>query len=404
MGIAILLGSGFIFNKRIGKEANHDKLMIWFAVLVYFAFSIFLNWYLREIYGWRYGVPGSDLQMYFDGAQALKEGSKLSDLVRINSSFEVSFLHLGYLAYILFIAATVMTPVIFTMELSLQILYCVQSLAAISACINIADFFCEGYENKHLRNRVLWMLLLCTSVLQMSALLMRDIWILFFISCLMRECKKEQGSLVMCLIYVLISFVSRYYTLAITLPILLGYRFDKKKAAALSSLIVFGAFFFGQGLINTVARIVGIRWLYKYSFDLYSILSYILFPSPINQAYNVQHMNMSAHAIFGGNTEWIYYLLSCWNVFVFPVSAFGIFRSIKDKEYEDASLWGMIILNMAMLMCLFYHAVSSPRHKLLIVVSLAYFFKKGYERMNSVVKVAYFFVVLLVLITLFAIA
>ena len=129
-----------------------------------------------------------------------------------------------------------------------------------------------------------------------------------------------------------------------------------------------------------------------------------MFPSPFNQAYNVQHLNMGFHAIFGGNTEWIYYLLSCWNVFVFPISFYGIYRSIRDGEAEDAALWGMIIVNIAMMMCLFYNAVSSPRHKLLIVISLAYFFKKGIESVRPILRVIYFFAVALGLIGIFAIA
>ena len=129
-----------------------------------------------------------------------------------------------------------------------------------------------------------------------------------------------------------------------------------------------------------------------------------MFPSPISQAYNVQHMNFGVHAKFGGNTEWIYYLLSCWNVFVFPISFLGIYRSIKDGEAEDAALWGMIIVNIGMLMCLFYNATSSPRHKLLIVISIAYFFKKGIENMRPIMRVIYFFMVVLGLIGIFALA
>lgn len=401
MGILVLLVSEYLFNKRIENEKKQDRIMIWGAVLLYFVFSLFLNWYLREVYGWAHGIPGSDLQQYFEGAQALKEGARLSELVRISSSFEVSIAHIGYLAYIVFIAVIAMTPVIFNLEISLQIIYCVQAFAAIAAALNIADFF-NDYEDTRVRNRILWILLLCASILQASAILMRDIWILFFISCLLRECKKTDCSLVKCIFFIALSFVFRYYTLAITLPILLGYKFNKKKTATIALLGVFVAFFVGQELINTIARMVGIGWMFDFHFDLYSMASYIMFPSPISQAYNVQHLNTGFHAIFGGNTEWIYYLLSCWNVFVFPVSAYGIYRSVRDHELEDAALWGMIIVNIAMLMCLFYDAVSSPRHKLLIVFGIAYFYKKGSEAMSQIMRVAFFFMVLFGLIVLFA--
>ena len=280
---------------------------------------------------------------------------------------------------------------------------------AITAALNIADFFVDKDEGNNLvdtrlRNRILWVMLLCTSVMQMHALLMRDIWILFFISCLLIECKREDSSLLRCIIIMLICTASRLYTLVITIPVLLSFKFDKKKIASIASLVVFGAFFFGQGYINNIARAIGIRWAYHYKFDLYSLISYIMFPSPINQAYNVQHLNTGFQAIFGGNTEWIYYLLSCWNVFVFPIAIYGIYRCVRDGEGEDGALWGMIIVNIAMMMCLFYNAVSSPRHKLLIVISLAYFFKKGNQGMLPIIRVLYVFGVALGLIGIFAMA
>lgn len=402
MGIVVLLFSGYLFNKRIRNEDSKNRLMIWGAFLLYFCFSLFLNWYLREVYHWPHGIPGSDLQRYFNGAEALVNGTPISRLVAMDSMYEVSITHLGYLAFIIFIAATALSPVIFTLEISLQILYCIQAFAAIVACINIADFFC-GEDDVRLRNRVLWALLLCTSILQCAAILMRDIWILFFISCLMRECKRE-NSIGKCIVYIFIGFVFRYYTLVITLPIFLAYKLGKKKLAAIASLVVFAAFFVGQGYISNIARLVGIRWLFDYEFSPLSVISFILFPSPFSQAYNVQHLNTGYQAIFGGNTEWIYYLLSCWNVFVYPISAIGLYRSIQDKEYEDAAIWGMIIINIAMLMCLFYNATSSPRHKLLIVVSVGYFFKKGIQNLSPVSRTIYFFVVILGLIGIFALA
>ena len=404
MGIVVLLFSGYLFNRRIRNEENRNQLMIWGAVALYLIFSLFLNWYLREIYRWPHGIPGSDLQLYFDAAKALKNGAKISDLAKIHSAYEVSLTHVGYLAYIFFIALTVLTPTIFTIEFSLQIFYTIQGFAAITAVLNIADFLCNTEEDTDKnRNKVLWMLLLCTSVIQMQALLMRDIWILFFISCLISEIKKG-SSLVKCLIYTIICFALRYYTLVITIPILIGYKYNKKKLASLASLIVFALFFVGQDYITDVARLVGIKWVFYYKYSLNSLLSYIMFPSPFNQAYNVQHLNTSFQAIFGGNTEWIYYLLSCWNMFVFPISIYGIYRSIRDGEIEDAGLWGMIIVNIAMMMCLFYNAVSSPRHKLLIIISLAYFFKKGIESIRPLGRVMYFFVVAFGLIAIFAMA
>lgn len=403
MGIVILLLSAFLFNRRIKRESAKNRIMIWCAVILYFGISLFINWYFRQVYRWDYGVPGSDLQNYFRAAQALKEGASISDLANINYAFDTSFLHIGYIAYIVFISITVLTPVIVSIDVSLQILYCVQIFVGITAVLNISDFFTD-YEENHIRNRMFWMLSLCASMWQMSSILMRDIWVIWLISILMNECKRKYSSLFKCIAISLACFAFRSYTIIITAPIILGYKYNKKKLTAFGLLGAFMVFFVGQGLIDSIARIVGIRYGYEYHFTPHMIISWILFPSPISQAYNIQHMNLGYHANFGGNTEWIYYLLSCWNVFVLPVCVYGGYRGVKDGKGEEVFMWGMIMLNIAMLVCLFFGAVSSPRHKLLIIISIAYFFKKGYEAMRPKIRVLYLFLVTLVLVGIFAIA
>ena len=387
MGIVVLIFALLMFRRRIQKETANNQLMLWGAVLLYCTFSVFLNWYFMDIYGWHYGIPGSDLKIYFNGAVALKNGVPISYLTRINASFDMSITHLGYIAYIVFIAITVFTPVIFTVEISLQLLYFTQCIVAVTTALNIADFFCgEDSCDERLRNRVLWMLLLCASVFQMPCLLMRDIWIIFFVSMLMRECNKKDGTNTKCWIYIFICFAMRYYTLAITLPIYIAYKFDKKKIAAVGSLAVFAVFFVGQGYIGQLAQIVGIGWEFDFNFDLYTLVSFIFFPSPISQAHNVQHLNIGYHANFGGNTEWIYFLLSCWNLYVFPVSICGAIKCLRRDKIGDLAVWGMIIVNIAMLICVFYGGVSSPRHKLLIVISLAFLYKEGIRNIGTLKK------------------
>lgn len=410
MGIVFLLVSGFLFHLRIKHEKRRDYLMIWGAVLLYFCFSLFFNWYMRSVLGWENGISGSDMLTYFRAAKAIANGTGIDQLVRIHEVLDGSFTNLGYLIYVIFIFATAFIPVIFNLEISLQILYCIQAFAAIAAALNIADFFAPAnsggiiYDTR-LRNKILWMLLLCTSVLQTSAVLMRDIWILFFISCLLQECKKKNKlSLVACIILIIVCLTFRLYTLIITIPIFLAFRFKKKTLAAVVSVAFFSLFFLGQGLIKNIATAAGIGWGYDFHFTINSLLSYILFPNIINQSQNVLNIRTEYHAYFGGNTEWIYYLLSCWNVFVYPLSAYGIYKSIRSGEGKDAIIWGMMIFNIAMMISLFYSGVTSPRHKLLIIICTAYFFKKGIENMKQLSRLIYGIVVIIGLLCILAIA
>jgi hypothetical protein len=398
MGIIIFALAMVLFSHRLKKTDSKTRIGLWLALFGYAIFSIILNTYLKYVFGWEYGVPGADLTAHFNGAQAISEGTPLKNLEYVNYRFALQPSNIGYLIYAYFLAFVAFCPTIISIQFSLYLFYLIQAMAAISGCLNIAEFV-EPHSKKG-RNAVLLMLLFCTSLLQMASVLMRDIWIVFFISLLMRYMQKEKVNHILCILLMLLSAIMRSYTLVITVPLYVAYGLKKEKLGVIASIGMFIIFFAGQNLINQLVRFYSVLWDYSFKFDFISIVEYIMFPNIISQTHNVQHMTQGYHAIHGGNTEWIYYLLACWNVFVFPVVVYGVVKTVKERKFFELGIWGMIILNIAMLYSVFYSSVSEPRHKLLLLYSLAFFFAKGVKELKMFLKIFSFLIIIIFLLFL----
>ena len=401
MGILIFIFAAVLFWRRISKTDRKTSLILLFSLVGYIAFSLILNMYLEYQLGWEYGVSGVDLSAYFECAQAIQDGTKLKELADINFRFELRFSNIGYIAYAYFLYLVSFAPTIFSIRFSLQIMYTVQSMAAICAALNIAEFFAPSPDEKKKRNSILAMLLLCVAVSQMAVVLMRDIWIFFFISLLMKYCTSEMPAKWKCIAVILVTTMLRSYSLIITVPIFVAYGLKRKKLSVIISGVFLAVFFAGQFLIDWLAGFMHILWEYSYSFDLMSTVEYILFPNIMTQTANVQHLAHGYHEIFGGNTEWIYYLLACWNVYTFPIMAYGGLCCIKKRRFSDTALWGVMILNIAMLYAVFYSSVSEPRHKIMLIYALAFFFGEGFSKITFTKKVVYILGITLFLLLLF---
>ena len=394
----ILLCAVFLFEARLRPLQNKDKLTIHGYLLLYMVFGLILNWYLKNVFRWEYGIPGVDLTAHFNGAKALAEGVPIDQLYRVNFRFEIGFGAIGYILYAAFLALVSFSPQIITVEFSLALFYFIQMLAAITAALNMADFFAKG--NRRSRNRLLLFFLSCVSVMQMASVLMRDIWIVFLISLLFRECGKEQTNYRKCIVLIVFISLLRAYMLLITVPVFIAYGMNKKKLAVTVSLCITAAFFIGQGIFYVLASVLSVRWEFDFNFSLANMVRYIMFPNIASQTYNVQNPQTGFHAIFGGNTEWIYYMLAVWNIFVFPIAIYGGVKSVA-KAGDDAAIWGLQMVNVSLLYAVFYDNVSEPRHKLMILYALAFFYLFGITNLKQKNIIFYCFTILVIVLLLF---
>ena len=249
------------------------------------------------------------------------------------------------------------------------------------------------------------MLFSCVCIAQAASVLMRDIWIFYFISLLLHECKPTgHARKSVCIFLIIITTILRIYTLIITLPIFIGYGLKKKKLAVFSTLGGCLLFFVGQVVIQQLAVFMNILWEYDFTFNLQNMIEFMFFPNILTQTAAIQNMATGYHALFGGNCEWIYYLLACWNVFAMPIVAYGGIQCIRQRKWSDFFLWGLILLAVCLLYAVFYDNVSEPRHKLMLIYSYCFFFAEGITKMRKKAKLIYLFLFLLVIIFILAFA
>ena len=198
MGLLITGIIFILFLKYIQTKDGDTQRAILGSFVVLFIFSLVLNWYLEYMMGWEYGIPGADLQNYFEAAKALSNGVSLSQLGNIKWCFELKISNVGYILYAVFIRLIAFTPTIISIRFSLQMVYLIQIIISLIACDNISEFF--EPDNKKNKKILFIILALNTGVMQQSSILMRDMWIVFFVSLLMHECKKRESSILKCII------------------------------------------------------------------------------------------------------------------------------------------------------------------------------------------------------------
>ena len=401
MGILIFLGIFayfIIFLKKLDTKAKKNLVVALIVVLIY---SLFLNFYLENIMGWKYGIPGADLKHYFDAAKSLHNGRSVDSLKYIWNVFDNKISHSGYMIYVYFIYFVSFFPVIISYGFSIKLVYFIQCIISVLSAYNVACFFED--DNKYKYN-VFWAFLLNIGILEMSSVLMRDIWIVFFISLLLIESKKEKSSIIKSFLFIIGAFLIRNYTLLITIPIFVAYILKKRKAAIVISGVFFLIFFFGQSLIQQLAQWAIILWDYNFKFDVNNIFKFLFYPNPVNQVENtLKGLDMHYHAIHGGNTFWQYLLLSIWNLVIYPFSIYGIYMNIKKRENLDWVIWILIIMNIVLIYSVFYNGISEPRHKLMILYSMMYFYDYGIKNISIYLRWGYYIFVAIFICLIFVI-
>ena len=259
--------------------------------------------------------------------------------------------------------------------------YLIQIIISLIACDNISEFF--EPDNKKNKKILFIILALNTGVMQQSSILMRDMWIVFFVSLLMHECKERESSILKCIIYIVFATLLRSYTVILTIPIFLWYGLNKKKLA-IRGCIVLTVFFLGATSALTILakNRLGILWDVNYKINIFRIIKAFLYPNPISQVKNMMSGTEFNQQIVGGNCAFIYFGLSIWNILVYPFAVYGFIKGLKGKKKGELYFWLLNIVNVMILYEIFYSSVSEPRHKLMYIYGIVYFYDLALRKMR----------------------
>ncbi|MHC1721885.1 MAG: hypothetical protein AB9836_01635 [Aminipila sp.] len=371
-----------------------------------------MNYIQEYVQQWTYGIAtargyaGTDFLLHYEAAEAISKGEPISRLTSIASRFSFSFDTIGYFMYSLFLSVVAFMPTIFTRQISLGIVYALQSVVGIIACMNMTEYLCMFITSSGRRNKRItwWLFVSCISVFQVSNILMRDIWIFFFISVLMKQLAKERIPHFWCMMLIVLNFFLRGYTIILTIPIY-GYAINRK-AAIIGSAIMSFLIFSGGIILQNLVSVYNVLWDISYDINYDALLKYLLFPNILNQTrVLLSSSDLVFHGSPGSNHTLIYFILSVWNVAVLPLTLLGTARSFIKREWDNIGIWLTMSINIMMLYAILYSGISDPRHRLMILPSLVIFASSYLSKCKKSIKIFYFLgVIAVILLVIFIIA
>ena len=117
---------------------------------------------------------------------------------------------------------------------------------------------------------------------------------------------------------------------------------------------------------------------------------WVISPNPINQAKIIRNgSELFYHSVFGGNCAWVYFLLACWNIAIYPIAIYGIGIKIKKGIDCEFVLWFLAVANILMIYNVFYDGVSEPRHKIMVLYSIIYFINEATQGKSIKTRIIY---------------
>lgn len=368
-----LLCVGILFialAKKIKKYSSKLKFLIFFFLIIYvIGLLAYTNFLIQK--GYQYGIPGADMKEHFDAALYISKGYKWSELFDLTgaSRFRVSIDTFSYYVYSLIISILLFFPKIINTQISLYLVYFAQILLAILSIINFVEFFSKKYSNVKKE----YIILMCFSFIPFaiqSYQLMRDIILMYFISCFLAVLDSENNKkkYIALAVLVAICFFLRTYSVIITIPVLVYYS-TSKKAGIFMVIAISCAFCFALPLLKFFASFTNVSWqLQKANFK--EVIQFILFPNVINQFKYLLNWNLyfkNETYMSGCNVPGIYFICSLWNAIIYILCALNVFK-INKKRAFDISFWGIILINISILYSINYDAIDT-RHRLMMFPS-----------------------------------
>ena len=384
MGIIVSIVCGKFFINKTKKNHSLFGYTPIFILVAFIVLGLTMNLYQEHVQGWENGIAsipgeaGADYYYHYEAAQRLLHGASISELGNFAYRFELSLDKIGYIVYVIFLAI-----MLFPMsgQFALFFVYATQSMIAVMACMNMARYFWDkGNLSEWGVKTTFWCLALCVSVFQAANILMRDIWIFYFISLFMQNLDTLKKKLWRSLLYILVMFLFRSYTLLITVPILALSM--SNKIAIIGSLCIAAILVVGVNVMKSLVSYFNVLWQISFKIEIPEILKYFFFPNIINQSKNLIDVNNAIyHGSPGSNHTIIYYLLSVWNIVMVPCAFCGLIKAIIKRKWLFL-VWALMILNIGMFYAILYGGISEPRHKLMILPALAFLSSYFLDKIN----------------------
>lgn len=395
----------------------HSRIAVYLAILAYL---VGLAYYAKVIngVGWQYAIPGADMQAHFEGAKAISEGSKWSDLAGYGVRYEgIGINTIGYFLYAQVLALMMYTLPVFGEEMNVYIVYVIQIIIMMDAMLRYDRCF-RQINNSKRRLSTFFTLALCVTYAITAYQLLRDTFMMWAIAALFdytirlrnaREMHTRNRTAYLYTVLILLAITCvllRFYSVIVFLPIVIYYSGHGKIGMA-TSLSVTVILLVGLEFINIIKQFTFVSWSFE-TVDIGETIRFLMFPNIVNQSTYL----LDWDAYFGGynylsgcNVPGVYYAMAVWNVAVFPLVGISLITGNRKQRIENL-LWFSILLNVAMLYSISYVNIDT-RHKLFMSLPMCFLGYRGFKwlREKSVLFVgSYSIGVCIIVLSVFLIA
>lgn len=391
--LALFIGMRmFVADMRI--LSRRDRMTVWVVFLMYLCAMVYYVSYInKQPFAYGFGIPQADMLDHFRGAVALAKGAKWRDLSKIAVRFEeIGIGSIGYFLYTTFISWCIFVLPILPTGINVYLIYVFQTFISLDTCLRFAKYVSREY--KYPKTITVFLILaLCVPYLVQAFQLMRDVYYMWAIVSLLVlvSMPKQQKPTVdtartlyrfKIAFLLALSVAMRYYSLLLTIPLLLYYSSRKNLAVyvALGELVIL---LVGGSIVNVLKNMVGLPWKITAP-ELKESIRFLLFPNILNQSRYLWYWKEQFGAtidVSGCNVPGVYYAMSVWNIWILPLVAAGIVGDWKRKK-QEIIVWTSILLSVVLLYSITYNAIDT-RHKFFMSLPMCYLAVKGFTTVKK---------------------
>lgn len=401
----------FVADMRI--LSRRDRMTVCGVLLLYLvAMVYYVSFINKQPFAYGFGIPQADMLDHFRGAMALAKGEKWTDLAKIAVRFEgIGISTIGYFIYTSFISWCIFLMPILPTGINVYLIYVFQTFISLDTCLRFAKFVSREYQYPKTIH-VFLMLALCVPYLVQAFQLMRDVYYMWAIVSLLVlvSTPKQQKPAVdtartlyrfKIAFLLALSVAMRYYSLLLTVPLLLFYS-GRKNLAVYAALGELGVLLVGGSVVNILKDMVGLPWKITAP-ELKESIQFFLFPNIFNQSRYLWYWKAQFGTtidVSGCNVPGVYYVMSVWNIWVIPLAAAGIVGNWNKKK-QEIIVWTSILLSVVLLYSITYDAIDT-RHKFFMSLPICFLAVNGIPIVKKwlpilIYNIIIFFAVILIL-------
>lgn len=394
MAIIILSLILVLFIKRINQENVKTQKVVYLFLFLYLMFLIAYWYTMQSVYGWKYGIAGSDMLRYFEGANMIKDGYSygLKSIYWFNRDIS-GLSYYGYIMYLYFIYFIIYLPQIFTPDVGIFLIKFIQILLMLLSAINIKRYYINIMDNNDIKinknsNIIIIIILTFIGIPFTAIRLLRDTFLFYIITEILIINERRISNIIKNIIFCLLSLlllIIRSYSLIIVVPLYFLSKKNDKKSTVISLIICIGVTILPLVLRFIPVNLFGGFFISEFGLieiSYVNLLRFIFTPTISTTVKGLINSNNLISNYEGGYLPIIYFLVSVWIIFFIIIIIAGCFKLFNKNKKLFYNLI-INIINISLIYSFIYGGNNEPRHKIMLLIPLSIIIAYYYDTFRA---------------------